>query len=114
MAQRMQQGRWRYEWPMKGKVKWPIQQLISRKQKKMLKRWLRQVENLSDTEEEMVYICEPKIGESLDEEEERSIEDLTDFQEGNEKRSVEDLVDFQEGRNENSGFQVGKEEVRLV
>jgi hypothetical protein len=111
--QRMQQGSWRYEWPMKGKVKWPIQQLISRKQKQMLKRWLRQVENLSDTEEEMVYICEPEIGESLDEEEERSVEDLTDFQEGNEKRSVKDLIDCQEGRNENSGFQVGKEEVRL-
>jgi hypothetical protein len=28
---RMQQGIWRYECPMKGKVKWPIQQLISRK-----------------------------------------------------------------------------------
>jgi hypothetical protein len=64
---------------MKGKVKWSIQQFISRKQKNMLKRWLRQVEILSDIKEEMVYIFEPKIGKSLDEEEERSVEDLVDF-----------------------------------
>jgi hypothetical protein len=51
---------------MKRKVKWPIQQLIARKQKKMLRRWLRQVENLRNTEEKMVYICEPEDGESLE------------------------------------------------
>jgi hypothetical protein len=101
LMQKMQQeaqGSWRYEWPMKQKVKWPIQQLISRRQKQVLRRWLRQVKNLSDIEEEMVYICEPESGESLNDEEERSVEDLTDFQEGNKKRSVEDLTDFQEGR----------------
>jgi hypothetical protein len=95
-----------------GKVAYPTVD-FQEGRRRYLRRWLRQVENLSDTEEEMVYICEPEIGESLDEEEERSTEDLIDFQEGNEKRSVEDLVDCQEGRNENSGFQVGKEEMRL-
>jgi hypothetical protein len=38
----------------------------------MLRRWLRQVEYLSDTEVEMVYICEMKYGESLNDEEESS------------------------------------------
>jgi hypothetical protein len=111
--QQGEKGSWRYEWPMKKKVKWPIQQLISRKQKQMLRRWLRQVENLRNTEEDMVYICEPEYGESLSDEEGRSVGDLIYFQEGNEKRSVEDLIDFQEGRKEKSGFQVGKEEMRL-
>jgi len=48
---------------MKRKVKWPIQQLISRKKKKILRRCSRQVE-------------------SLDEEEERSDKYLKDYQEG--------------------------------
>jgi hypothetical protein len=56
--------------------------LISRRQKKNLRRWLRHVETLSATEEEMVYICEPEVGRNLSDEEERSIEDLIDFQEG--------------------------------
>jgi hypothetical protein len=73
---------------MKQKVKWPIQQLMARRQKKMLRRWLRQVEDLRNTEEEIVYLCELEIGESLN---------------GGE-RSVEDLVDYQEGRKEKSGF----------
>jgi hypothetical protein len=30
----------------------------------------------------VVYICEPKTRETLSEEEERSVEDLVDFQEG--------------------------------
>jgi hypothetical protein len=102
--QQEEQGRWRYEWPMKRKVKWPIQQLIYRKQKKILRRWLRQVENLRNIEEEMVYVCELEDGESLSEEEEISTEDLIYFQEGDEKGSVKDLKDFQEGRKENSGF----------
>jgi hypothetical protein len=61
---------------MKMKVRWPIQQLTSRKKKQMLRRWMRQVENLNNIEEEMVYVCEPKYGESLGDEEGRSIEDL--------------------------------------
>jgi hypothetical protein len=120
MMLKMQQestGSWRYEWPLKKKVKWLVQQLVSKRQRQVLRRWLRQDEGLSDTEE-MVCICEPEDGENLSEEEERSVEDLVDFQEGrdelsdfqvgNKKRSVEDLIDFQEGRSESSDFQVGK------
>jgi hypothetical protein len=79
---------------------------------------LRHVENLSATEEEVVYICEPEVGRNINDEEERSDEYLIDFQEGrdeisycqvgNKKRSTEDLVDCQEGRSESSNFQVGK------
>jgi hypothetical protein len=61
----------------------------------------------------MVYVCELENGESLSDELERSIKDLTNFQEENEKRSFEDLVDCQEGRTKISGCQVGKEERRL-
>jgi hypothetical protein len=43
----------------KSEVAYPVQ-LICRRKKKNLRRWLRQVETLSDTEEEMVYICEPR------------------------------------------------------
>jgi hypothetical protein len=52
----------------------------------------------------MVYICELEVGETLSEEEEISIEDLIDCQEGNEKRSIEDLIDYHEGRGEISDF----------
>jgi hypothetical protein len=94
-----EQGSWGYEWPMKQKVKWLVQQLISRRQKKVLRRWLRQVENISDREEEeMVYICRREDGENLGDEEERSTEYITDFQEGNEGRSIEDIKYFHEGR----------------
>jgi hypothetical protein len=34
---------------------------LARKQQQVVRRWLRHVENLSDTEEEMVYICEPEV-----------------------------------------------------
>jgi hypothetical protein len=64
-------------------------------------------------EQKMVYIFEPKYGENLSEEEERSTEDLIYFQEGNKKGSVEDLKECQETRKKNSSFQVGKEEMRL-
>jgi hypothetical protein len=57
--------------------------LISKKKKKMLRRWVRQVENLKNTKEEMVYVCEPEYGESLNDEEGRSVGYLIDFQEGN-------------------------------
>jgi hypothetical protein len=40
---------------------------------------LRQVENISGIEEEMVYVCEPKVGENMSEEEERSIEDIANY-----------------------------------
>ena len=78
---------------------------------------MREVKNLSDTKERVVYICEPEVGENLNDEERRSSRDLVDCQEGsneisscqigNEKRSV-DLIDFQEGISEIPYFQVGK------
>jgi hypothetical protein len=96
---RMQQGEKyssRYEWPMKEKVKCPIRKLISRRHKKMLRRWLRrrlrQVETLSDIEEKIFYVSEPEDGEILGDEEERSVEDLIDCWEGNKKRSIEYLI----------------------
>jgi hypothetical protein len=36
---------------MKKKVKWPVKGLLARGKKQLLKRWLRYVENLSDTKE---------------------------------------------------------------
>jgi hypothetical protein len=45
----------------------------------VLRRWLRHAKNLSATEEEVVYICEPEVGRNLSDEEERLVEDLIDF-----------------------------------
>jgi len=45
----------------------------------MLKRWLREFENLSDTEEELVSIYEPKTRETLGDEEERLVHDIIDL-----------------------------------
>jgi hypothetical protein len=104
---------------MKKKVKWSVKRLLARGQQQLLKRWLRYVENLSDTEEEVVYVCEPEIGRHLsDEEEVRSDKDLINcqerrdgfsyFQVGNEMRSLEDLIDCQEDNSGNSYCQVGR------
>jgi len=41
-----------------------------------LRRWLRHAENFSAIEE---MVCEPKVGDNLNDEEERSDEDLIDF-----------------------------------
>jgi hypothetical protein len=38
--------------------------LLARGQQQLLKRWLRHAENLSDTEEEMIHICEPENWET--------------------------------------------------
>jgi hypothetical protein len=69
---------------------------------------LRYDEDLKATEEEMIYHCEPEIGEGLEDEEDElgSDEDLKDcqegrveilfFQEGNKLRSAEDLTDCHE------------------
>jgi hypothetical protein len=113
------QGGWTYEWPLKRKVKWPVQKLLARGQQQVLKRWLRHAENLSDTEEELVFICEPEFGKTLSDEEGRSVKGLincqegrdefSNFQVGNEMRSIEDFIDCQEGSSENSYFQVGNE-----
>ena len=40
---------WVYEWPLRRKAKWPVQNLLARKQQKYLSKCLRYVENLSDT-----------------------------------------------------------------
>jgi hypothetical protein len=59
--------------------KMAVQKLMSRRQQQMLKRWLRHAKNLSDTEEEVVHICEPETGKGLsDDEDMRSLGDLID------------------------------------
>jgi hypothetical protein len=104
--QRESQVQWTYEWPMTQKIKWHVQKLLARRKQQQLRRWLREVETLSDTKK-VVYICEPESGESLsDEEEKRSVRDLINcqeardefqiFQEGNEMISMEDIIKYQE------------------
>jgi hypothetical protein len=86
---RMQQGsqvRWRYEWPMKQREKWHVQQLLFRRQQWILRRWLREVETLSDMEE-MVFICELEVGEKLSDKERRLVQDLIDCHESSEELS---------------------------
>jgi hypothetical protein len=109
---------WRYEWPLNRKAKWPVQKLLARKQQQELRKWMRYDESLSDTE--LVCMCEPEVGETLSDEEERSVSGLINCQEGrdefsncqvgNEMRSLEDLIDCQEDNSGNSYCQVGKEE----
>jgi hypothetical protein len=122
LALRMHQDakpHWVYEWPMKTKVKWPVKEFLAKRQRRLLKGWLRYVESLRD-EEEMVHVCEPEAGRNLsDDEEERSLEDLVNCQVGrdelsscqvgNRKRSNEDLVNCQEGSEESSDYQEGNE-----
>ena len=47
---------------MKPKVKWPVKELMARRQHGLLRGWLRHVENL-DGPKEMVQICEQRLGE---------------------------------------------------
>jgi hypothetical protein len=80
-----------------------------------LRRWLRHVEILRDTEE-VVHIWEPKVEKTHSDEEEKISKDLMNYQEGsdensyylvgNEMRSIEDLIGFEEGSDRNSYFQV--------
>jgi hypothetical protein len=54
LALEMQQNtrsRWVYEWPMKTKIKWPVKELMARRQCRLLRRWLRHAENLNRPEE---------------------------------------------------------------
>jgi len=77
--------------------------------------WLRYAKSLSDTE--LVCICEPEVGETLSDEEERSVSGLINCQEGrdefsncqvgNEMRSLEDLIDCWEDSSGNSYCQEG-------
>jgi hypothetical protein len=96
LAFKMQQNvkaHWVYEWPMKKRVKWLVKRLLAKGQQRIMRRWQRHAKNLSDTEEELIHICEPEIGRNLNDEEE--------------KRSDEDLKNFQVGRNGLSSCQVG-------
>jgi hypothetical protein len=103
----------------KPKVKWPVKELMARRQRKLLRGWLRHAENL-DEPEEMVQICEPETGRILGEENEMgSAEDLKNCQEGREEipncqvgkelRSAEDLTDCQEDSQGISHCQLGNE-----
>jgi hypothetical protein len=106
---------------MKKKVKWPVKELLANGKQRLLKIWLRYAKSLSDIE--LVCICEPEVGETLNDEEERSISGLINFHEGrdeflncqlgNEMRSLEDLIDCQEDNSGNSYFQEGNG-MRLV
>jgi hypothetical protein len=81
-------SRWVYEWPMKkAKVEWPVKEFMARRQRRLLRIWLRYVENLNGPKEEMVQMCEPETRR-----------DLNDVE--NELGSVGDLKNFQEGREE--------------
>jgi hypothetical protein len=76
--QQKAKSRWLYEWPMKkSKVKWPVKELMVRRQRRMLRGWMRYVENLNGPEEEMVQVCEPETRRDLSEW--RSTEDLKNY-----------------------------------
>jgi uncharacterized protein YaiL (DUF2058 family) len=83
LALRMQQEEkvhWRYGCPLNRKEKWHVQRLWDRRQQQGLKRWLKHAKNLSDIEEEVIHICEPKVGRHLtDEEKMRSVKDLIHY-----------------------------------
>jgi hypothetical protein len=59
-----------------------------------VRRWLRYDENHNDIEEELVFICELEVGETLSDEE---------------GRSVTGLINYQEGKDEFSNFEVGND-----
>jgi regulator of replication initiation timing len=120
MMQQEAKLHWRYECPLNRMVKWLVQKLLARKQQQELRRWLSELENLTDIGEEQIHICEPEIGRHLsDEEEVRSNEDLINSQVGrngisscqvrNRKRSMEGIIYYQGRSDESSYFQVGNE-----
>jgi hypothetical protein len=42
-------SRWVYEWPMKKtKIKWPVKELMARRHRRLLRRWLRHAKNLNE------------------------------------------------------------------
>jgi hypothetical protein len=106
---------------MKTKVKWSIQKLLAREQRRLIRGWLRHVEDLNEPEEELIHICGPETGRNLndEEEEERSSRDLrncqagedelSNCQVGNGKRPSGGLAYCQEGSDEGSYCQVGNE-----
>jgi len=111
---------WRYECPLNMKEKCPVQKLLAKKKQQELRRWLRELEDLSEREEELIHTCELEIGRHLsDEEEVRSDEDLincqvgrnglSSCQVGNGKRSSGGLMCCQRMSAESSNCQVGNE-----
>jgi hypothetical protein len=111
-------SRWMHEWPMKKpKIKWKVKELMARRQRRLLRGWLRYAENL-DGPEEMVQVCEPETGIGLNDEENEmgSAGDLKNCQEGreeilvcqvgNEMRSLRDLTDCHEDSQEISHCQL--------
>jgi hypothetical protein len=89
-----------YEWPMRTKVKWPVKELVAKRQQRLIRGWLRHAESLRNDEEEMVQVCEPEAR--------RNLSDVKD-----ELRSLEDLRECQEGKTEISNCQEGNE-MRLL
>jgi hypothetical protein len=57
-------SRWVYEWPMRTKEKWPVKELMAKRQQRLLRGWLRHAENLNGPEE-VVQVCEPETGRNL-------------------------------------------------
>jgi hypothetical protein len=104
---------------VKTKVKWPVKELMAKRQCRMLRGWLRHTENL-DGPKEMVHICEPETEKNLDEEDKMgSAKDLKNCQvgrieipnchEGKELISLRDLRDCQEDNQGISHCQQGNE-----
>jgi hypothetical protein len=120
---RMQQEakiHWRYECPLNMKEKCPVQKLLAKKKQQELRRWLRELEDLSEREEELIHTCELEIGRHLsDDEEVRLVKDfiicqvgrngISSCQVGNGKRSVEGLICCQRSSAKSSNFEVGNE-----
>lgn len=84
---------WRYKCPLNRKEKCIVQKLLSRKKEQELIRWMTELENLSDTKDELIHIRDPKIGRHLSDEDEVI--------------SDKDLISCQVGRNGLSSCQVG-------
>ena len=94
---------------------------MARRQRRLLKGWLRYVENLNGPEEEVVQMCEPKTGRGLKDEENELglVEDLKNSQEvrveipycqeGKELRPLQDLTDYHKDSQGISHCQLGNE-----
>jgi hypothetical protein len=102
-----------------AKEKWPVKELMARRQHRLLRGWLRHAENLNGPEE-VVQVCEPETGRNLSSEDELgSTEDLKDCQEGSpeipncqegkELRFLWDLTDCHEDSQEISHCQEGND-----
>jgi hypothetical protein len=104
----------------KLKAKWPVKELMARRQRRLLRGWLRHVENLNGPKE-MVQVYEPETRRNLNDvvDELGSAKDLKDCQEdsqkipncqeGKELRFLQDLTDCHENSQGISHFQEGNE-----